>query len=234
MRYKYFFSPSTDPYYNLALEQFLAKYVETKVPILFLWQNSDAIIIGRNQDLFSECLATEFENSGGRIARRKSGGGAVYQDLGNLCISVLTSKSSERDLYRELLSAALESLNIKDVFWSGNDLIVRDRKISGSAFYEDGLVKFSHGTILVNCDIRRMDHFLTPSASKMSRHSVTSVASRVMNLCEYNGSITIEKVVRGFLEISDAEAFYPETEGKEFLDLERFFRAPEWIYGRNL
>lgn len=233
MEYKYYLSPQTDPYYNLAAEQYLARFVRRDVAILYLWQNRRAIIVGKNQNVAAECRAAEFERSGGSIARRKSGGGAVYHDMGNLCVSVLAPQTADGDLYWDLMRKALAGLGIAAVSTENNDLVVQGRKISGSAFFEDGNVRFSHGTVLVDCDMEQMAGYLTPSEAKLEKHFVKSVASRTMNLKELDDSLTIGKVIRAFLETSGAKAFSPDMENEELSELRSFFCSREWVYGKE-
>ena len=89
MKFKYVISETNDPFKNLALEHVLFGAVGSGRVILYLWQNDNTIVIGKNQNINSECRVEEFEKAGGIIARRLSGGGAVYHDLGNLNFSFI-------------------------------------------------------------------------------------------------------------------------------------------------
>ena len=91
--YKYICSENTSPYYNLAFERSLFDFVDEDTVILYLWQNSHTIVIGKNQNAYAECKVDEFTGDGGTLARRPSGGGAVYHDLGNLNFSIICKES---------------------------------------------------------------------------------------------------------------------------------------------
>ncbi len=113
MEFYYHISHDTNAYRNFATESDLCRFAASGVAVLFLWQNDNTIVVGRNQDVYHECRVKEFINSGGLIARRKSGGGAVYHDLGNLNFSILSCATEEEKCrYQNVISAALEQFNL--------------------------------------------------------------------------------------------------------------------------
>ena len=127
---------STDPYRNLALEELLMKEVRPQEIILYLWQNERTVVIGRNQNAWQECNAEHILEEGGHIARRKSGGGAVYHDLGNQNYTLLFRKEDmDETLLNEVLFRAAEKLGIHAEFTGRNDLTAGGRKFS--PFVED-------------------------------------------------------------------------------------------------
>ena len=167
MPIKYLTEESVDPYHNLAAEWVLTEYVPRGTCILYLWQNRRTVVIGRNQDPFAECRVEEFTGSGGKIARRKSGGGAVYHDLGNLNYSFIYDlRDGYENAYREILLPVLSAAGIPAEFNERNDILFDGRKISGYASFETGTKACRHGTLLLDTDIGEMERWLTPDREK--------------------------------------------------------------------
>ncbi len=232
MKYKYCFSNGFDPYKNLALERCLLGLADKSTAILYLWQNDNTIVIGKNQDVYSECRVDKFTSRGGRIARRMSGGGAVYHDLGNLNFSIITDRAQDDEgAYFDLILRMAASLGIKAEPSGRNDVIFGGRKFSGSAVYDDGGRVCRHGTVLVSTNIEKMTYYLTPEREKLKRHGVESVRSRVMNLSEVSSEITVEAVKKRFIEAAGAEPLNAEVNRSELEEYTELFSSEKWIYG---
>lgn len=232
MNCRYVMTDSADPYYNLAVESRLMNYASEGECVLFLWQNDNTIVVGRNQDVYAECRAEEFRKAGGHIARRRSGGGAVYHDLGNLNFSIISVQNeTDRTSYQELVERALKNLSI-DIQYNGrNDLTCQGKKFSGNAAFEDGGRVCQHGTIMINTDIEKMSFFLTPEKSKLARNHVSSVEARVINLCEVSPDITVDSVKKALISAWDAEPLVYEQNQETIEKLKCFYAGDEWIYG---
>ena len=231
-----------DPYENLAAEQLLLETVDEGCCVLYLWQNADTVVIGRNQNPWKECRTELLESEGGRLARRMSGGGAVFHDLGNLNFTFLLP-SEEYDFTRQLdvIRRACRSLGIPAQCSGRNDLLVGGRKFSGNAFYHFGGHSYHHGTLLVDTDMTKLGRYLRPSAAKLEAKGVDSVRSRVMNLREVQPELTIE-TLRDALCSSFGETFglsvdamsIDELDGKALAALCVRNRSWEWNYGQRL
>lgn len=192
-----------DPYRNLAVEQVLLESVKEGQCILYLWQNENTVVIGRNQNPWKECATSLLEEEGGKLARRLSGGGAVFHDLGNLNFTFLLPQGdfdTERQL--KVIQTALKSFGIETEISGRNDLTANAQKFSGNAYYKNGVQAYHHGTLLVSADMSKLSRYLTPSKAKLQSKGVDSVRSRVVNLKELNPEITIEG-----LKVALAEAF---------------------------
>ncbi len=184
-------SESFDPHYNLAAEQCLLESAENRC-ILYLWQNENTVVIGRNQNPWKECAAALLQQEGGHLARRLSGGGAVFHDLGNLNFTFLMPQP-DYDLNKQLMviGQAVRSLGIPAEKSGRNDILAGGRKFSGNAFYKNGKQAYHHGTLLVDADMEKMSRYLSPSKAKLQSKGVDSVRSRVVNLKELQPDLTV-------------------------------------------
>ena len=189
-----------NPYENLALEEYLLRFCEEKgEAVLYLWQNDKTIVIGRNQNAYTECSIEYVKQNDVFIARRLTGGGAVYHDLGNLNFTIILPKALF-DVKRStgLIVAALRKLGIDAVANGRNDICVDGRKVSGNAYYSNNKAGIHHGTILYNVNCDTISKALSVSKNKLSKHGVKSVKSRVCNIFELYPDITIEKIKESF------------------------------------
>lgn len=207
-----------DPYVNLALEEALLHRVGEGELILYLWQNERTVVIGKNQNPWKECKTALLEEEGGHLARRLSGGGAVYHDLGNLNFTFLMS-AADYDLPRQLsvLELACRSLGIPAERSGRNDLLAGGRKFSGNAFYSHAGKAYHHGTLMVDVDLEMVQHYLSPSRAKLAAKGVESVRSRVVNLREFVPALSIERLenalIDALVEVYDvARAICPPDE----------------------
>ncbi|MES2965839.1 MAG: lipoate--protein ligase [Bdellovibrionota bacterium] len=198
-------SSSFDPWFNLATEEWIFREMDPSVQTLFLWRNDNTVVIGRNQNPWSECNLAKLEKDGVRLARRTSGGGAVYQDLGNTCFTFLSPKEGyDRAVNSTIILRALEKFGIRAEASGRNDLVVPmedgPRKFSGSAFRETRDRAFHHGTVLMSANLSRLADYLTPHPKKMQSKGRASVRSRVMNLNEIAPSLNHDSLCPAIIE----------------------------------
>ena len=228
--YKYICSENTSPYYNLALERSLFDFVDEDTVILYLWQNSHTIVIGKNQNAYAECKVDEFIKDGGTLARRPSGGGAVYHDLGNLNFSIICKESIAKEhTYQRIVKEALRIFGIVSEFNGRNDLTVDGKKFSGNAFYVKDDVLCQHGTILINSDFKELSKYLTPDISKLERNHVKSVESRVVNLSEISDKITVDSMKEAMIKATNAVRLEEEPTESKVEEYKKIFENDEWI-----
>ena len=190
----YYESGSTNPAFNLALEEALAGHVRPNGPGCFmLWQNAPAVIIGLHQNARAEVNLAELASRGIKMVRRLTGGGAVYHDLGNLNFTfILPQKQGERITNGELLAPLLgylASLGLEAGMEGRNDITLKGKgKISGLASRQTPGKYLLHGTILYNVDMGALESVLLVDPAKYKSKGVHSVRARVTNLHEHTGA----------------------------------------------
>lgn len=189
-------SLSHNPWFNLALEEYLVRQVSEREIILYLWQNDNTVVIGKHQNPWQECRVALLEEEGGRLARRLSGGGAVFHDLGNVNFSFIVGKTlcDEQELLR-LIIAAVRDVGIAAEFSGRNDLLARGGKFSGNAYYFTSRAALHHGTLLVCSDFEKLVRYLNVHPQKIAAKGITSVRSRVVNLAELQSGLTPEALM---------------------------------------
>ena len=232
---------SNDIYENLALEQHLAQNVHKNQLILFIWQNKSCVVIGRNQNAFKECRTDVLSEDGVTLSRRLSGGGAVYQDMGNLNFT-FCSHDEDSDIARQhrVILEACRILEINASVSGRNDLLTEGCKFSGNSFYSHDGRCFHNGTILLDVDLKKMEKCLSPSKMKLASKAVDSVRSRVINLRTIRPDVDSTKMCdalkKAFSMVykNEITEINPDTLDKEDIEEKRrFFASYEWVYGRN-
>lgn len=210
--------------------------------ILYLWQNRHTVVIGRNQNAWGECRTTELNRDGGHLARRLSGGGAVYHDMGNLNFTFLVSKKNY-DLPRQLqvIVEACRNLGLDAQISGRNDVHIDGRKFSGNAFFDSKGQAYHHGTLLINVDMAKLGQYLMPSKAKLQSKGVDSVRSRVVNLKELCPELTIdrmkEEMLRAFQKVygMESKALSTAELDRDYVNRLRERNASwDWNYGKSL
>ena len=227
------------PYHNQALEECLLYTVDDDSVILYLWQNNNTVFIGKNQNAYKECNIQELEKDGGYLARRISGGGAVYHDLGNLNFTFVSSiHNHDIDKQNKVVLEALNSLGVECYLNGRNDLELYGKKFSGHAYYRNKDKAFHHGTIMLEVDYDKLQRYLNVSKLKLVSKGVESVRSRVINLIDFYEDLTIRKLKRALIDSFEkvygleANLLTEEDLDEELLDqLEDTYTNPDWKYG---
>ena len=175
---------TTDPYLNLAIEEFL--FLHADEPTFMLWQNGPSVIIGKHQNAYAEAKCAYAEQHGIRIARRITGGGAVYHDLGNVNYSFISPNEENRSLdfafFAKPILDFLTSHQIHAQLSGRNDIEVEGKKISGNAQHKSKNRLLHHGTLLFDTDLNALEALLTPNREKLETRAIRSVSARVTNL----------------------------------------------------
>ena len=187
--------------FYLAMEEFVAEWSEGEA--FFVWRVLPTVIVGRNQDLEAEVNLDYCLGHGVRVVRRKSGGGCVYSDKGNIMVSFVSRRgevSAVFDRYLSALTACLCSLGLDAEKSGRNDILVDGRKVSGNAFHQLPDRSIVHGTLLYDTDLDALEEAIRPPVEKLERHGVASVRQRVRNLKEYVSPVTIEALEKHLVE----------------------------------
>lgn len=237
----------TDAHHNLALEEYVLRNKMPDDDLLLFYVNTPAIIIGRNQNTIEEIDPDVVAAQGIRVARRVSGGGAVYHDLGNLNFSFMTRDVSGRfnryDRFNGPVVEVLRSLGVPAEIGGRNDILADGRKISGNAQFATHDRMFSHGTLLLDSDLDHITAALRPRPGKVESKGMKSIRSRVANISEFLATpIDVnelrELILEGIfgtrdrsriptIELDDAD----QAAVRELLETK--YRSWEWNYGQN-
>ena len=240
---RYLKNPSTNPYYNMAFDEYCLESLPIDEPIFFLWQNRPAVIVGYNQEVNTEVNLDYLKEKGIDLVRRVTGGGAVYHDLENLNYTIVgRSEDLERDYpeYAALMMKALQALGVPAILSGRNDILVEGKKVSGFAKRVCKNRLMVHGTLMYNVDVDVLTHVLNPSTTKLQSKGIASVRSRVTNLCNYLPELSDIQAFKNRLEeilsnnYSDAEYKLSETDLAHIQQLtDKKFATWEWNYGRS-
>lgn len=233
---------STDPYYNLAFEEYVFAN-KRQGDWLLLWQNANTIVIGMNQNPREEIDEQFVEAHQIRVVRRMTGGGAVYHDLGNLNYSFITDAGDPERLSMERFTGAvcgaLAAMGVHAEAAGRNDITVEGKKVSGTAQRIDGERLLYHGTLLFKSDVEMIAGALRTDPDKYRSKSTKSVRSRVGNISDYlPEGATIGEFKGKLLAALTGEQFtYLELISREIQEVERLadtkYRTWDWNYGAS-
>ncbi len=235
-----YISETKNAHENMATDEWFLDHVGEDELILFLYQNENAVIIGKNQNPWVECDLEKMKEDGVQLARRISGGGAVYHDLGNINFSFIAGKNRyDQHSQLSLILSAVQSLGIPCEFSGRNDILCDGKKISGNAFADRKGKKMHHGTLLVSSDLERLSHYLTVDPGKIASKGIASVRSRVCNLTDFLPDLTLRQTQNALLRaLENRDGYFGEfafTNGeKEELDAYILRHSdPEWYLGQT-
>ncbi|QDK37388.1 lipoate--protein ligase [Bdellovibrio sp. NC01] len=246
---KIFLSESLNPHLNLATEEWIFHNLDPSSQVLFLWRNDNTVVIGRNQNPWSECNLAKMKEDSVHLARRTTGGGAVFHDMGNTNFTFLSPKESyRRENNIQIIFNALKEFGIQGEASGRNDLLIPfqdgPRKFSGSAYREKKDRAFHHGTLLLHADLTRLGNYLTPNPKKLQAKGKESVRARVANLSEVAKDINHDQIVTAM--VRSFENFYGGKAQTEFLSMKTLQENQElktqyeglsswdWLYGNTL
>lgn len=244
---------SNDIRRNLATEQYLMNEIKFDEPLLLSYIEGPCIIVGRNQNTLEEINKKYVDEHGIVVTRRLSGGGAVYQDLGNLCFSFVVDSDSEEfgdfKSFVQPIVDALHDMGAKSVEVSGrNDILVDGKKFSGNAMYTKGPKTFSHGTLMLDVDLSVIPNALNVPEDKIKSKGIKSVSSRVTNLKpylapKYQNLTTPEfrdRLLKELFHVEDLDQikdkeYHLTDDDKKGIDkiFDDYYNNWDWVYGNS-
>ncbi|MCX7817694.1 MAG: hypothetical protein N2652_00510 [Kiritimatiellae bacterium] len=195
-----------DVWWNLAAEEWLLEQAATDGPLLVFYVDDPAVVIGRHQNPWAETDPAALERGGVHLARRTSGGGAVWHDPGVLCFSFLMRRNQYRPATLfELTRRALARLGVVTRLENRTSLFAGECKVAGTAFRLRGDVAMHHGTLLVSADLDRLRTTLTPSCTIRRSSAIASVRAPVANLASLHAGLTVERCMAAISAEAECE-----------------------------
>ena len=239
----YIESPSVNPYFNLALEQYVFDCMDRNQVYFMLWQNENTIVVGKHQNTIAEINQEFVEENGISVVRRLSGGGAVYHDMGNLNFTFVVSENNQMSdfdfkVFCQPVVNALQKFGVDAEVNGRNNITVAGKKISGNSQYAKQGRIMHHGSILYHSDLEKVIQSLKVSKDKIASKGISSVRSRVTNVKEYmKEEISLEDFKKALLEemfgqqeMEQYQLTQEDIEKIELLEKERY-NTWEWNYG---
>ena len=234
---------NTDPYFNLATEEYILR--NFKDDFFLLWQSKNAVIVGKNQNAIAEINHPFVRKNKICIARRLSGGGTVFHDMGNINFSFIWNQSDDynyhSDDYNQIIINILEKLGIKLNTSTHHDILIGKKKITGSA---EGISRgriLHHGTLLFNSCIENLKNAIETDLSKFTDKAIASRRSDVTNISDHiKGKISIyeftdfliENIIKEFPETKFYELTEEDNIAIDKLRKEKYTQW-DWIYGKS-
>ena len=217
--------------FYLAMEEYVARHIDED-DLFFMWQVRPTVIFGRNQSLENEvnvdyCRANEIE-----MYRRKSGGGCVYADMGNVMLSYISKEENVGltfNRFINMLLLVLRRMGIEATGTSHNDVMIGDRKVCGTAFYHIPGRSIVHSTMLYDTNMDHMLNAITPSQEKLQSKGIKSVRQRITFLKDHTSlSLNeVKSIVRTTLCEGELILSQADIEGIE--QLEQTYLRKEFI-----
>lgn len=221
----------TDIFYNLAVEEWLTR--NTNEPTLILWKSNPTVVIGKNQNPWKECKLKLMMHDKISLARRISGGGAVYHDEGNINYSIIVKK---RDYQQEkafnMIISVLTNFNIKAKLKCKSNLTFKDKKFSGTAFAHKNNRVLHHGTILLNTDLKKLNKYLGSDLTGIKTRAISSIPAQVINL--KISTKDLKKAIKNeFINFYNSDSSNIELDSKDINSILKQRKKDSWIFGNT-
>lgn len=220
--------------YYLAIEDYFLNH--TNEEVFFVWNIDKSIIIGKNQLLEGEVNINFTKKNNIPIYRRPSGGGAIYADKGCFMFSFISRNINKEEVYKSklmLIVEALKKIGIDAYFSGRNDLMFKEKKFSGNAFYSNEKGSVLHGTFLFDTNLSDLVRSISPDNEKLISKGIKSVSERVINLKEYSNFSKLEMIEYLNNEISKEKIYLTNDDIIKIKEIEKKYLDDNWIYKNN-
>lgn len=236
------YNDNTNPYFNLAMEEYLLK--NNTEDLFILWRNKPSVIVGKNQNTLSEINLEYVKENSIPVVRRQSGGGAVFHDLGNINFTFITNNNnsfSDFKKFTQPIIDLLKTMGLDATFSGRNDLLIDGKKFSGNAQYNYRNKVMHHGTLLFSSQITDLSNALKVKSIKFEGKGIKSVKSRVTNISEHLDTkmsvLEFKDLIMNYMASIDSDnKLY--TLSKEDIDgieklVEKKYNTWEWNFGNS-
>lgn len=218
--------------FYLAMEEYVARHI-SEPDCFFMWQVEPSVIFGRNQVLENEVNVAYCRQNHIKMYRRKSGGGCVYADMDNLMLSYVSNGHQVGFTFNkfvQMIMLVLRKMGVEATSTTHNDIMIGDRKVCGTAFYQLPGRSIVHSTMLYDTNMQHMLNAITPSAEKLEKKGIQSVRQRITLLKDYT-SLSLHEVKALIREtLCEGELRLTPEQVTEIETLEQSYLKQEFIH----
>jgi len=218
--------------FYLAMEEYVARHLQ-EPDCFFMWQVAPTVIFGRNQVVENEVNLEYCREHDIRVVRRKSGGGCVYADMDNLMLSMVTDVDNVGFTFNRfvtMIQLALHKIGVNATSTTHNDIMIGDRKVCGTAFYQLPGRSIVHSTMLYDTNMQHMLNAITPGVEKLEKKGIQSVRQRITLLKDHTklSLDEIKQTIRSTL--CDGELVLTEEQVVGIEEIEQTYLKQDFIH----
>ena len=218
--------------FYLAMEEYVARHMK-EPDCFFMWQVAPTVIFGRNQVVENEVNLEYCREHDIRVVRRKSGGGCVYADMDNLMLSMVTDGDNVGFTFNRfvtMIQLALHKIGVSATSTAHNDIMIGDRKVCGTAFYQLPGRSIVHSTMLYDTNMQHMLNAITPSAEKLEKKGIQSVRQRITLLKDHT-SLSLDEIKQKIRDtLCDGELVLTEEQVAGIEEIEQTYLKQDFIH----
>ena len=218
--------------FYLAMEEYVARHMKES-DCFFMWQVAPTVIFGRNQVVENEVNLEYCREHDIRVVRRKSGGGCVYADMDNLMLSMVTDGDNVGFTFNRfvtMIQLALHKIGVSATSTAHNDIMIGDRKVCGTAFYQLPGRSIVHSTMLYDTNMQHMLNAITPSAEKLEKKGIQSVRQRITLLKDHT-PLSLDEIKQKIRDtLCDGELVLTEEQVAGIEEIEQSYLKQDFIH----